>query len=230
MSSGAYVRAIADTGVPVTLTSAACPGFVEFVERGQTTGDEVMVLAERLLAPVRDARVDALLLGCTHYPFLARTISDVMGHGVTLVSSADETAFAVRERLGSLGLLQTAAPRRASTDSCRAATSNCSANSEPTARPRARSHRAVGTAVRRPILIRPQFHRTPRTNPNLETTMTRPDGRAADELRPITFERDYTEMADGSVLVSVRQDPGAVHGAASTRTCRVGCAAAARAG
>jgi len=104
MSSGAYVRAIAGTGVPVTLTSAACPGFVEFVERGQTTGDEVMVLAERLLAPVREARVDALLLGCTHYPFLARTISDVMGHGVTLVSSADETAFAVRERLGTLGL------------------------------------------------------------------------------------------------------------------------------
>jgi len=108
MSSGAYVRAIADTGVPVTLTSTACPGFVEFVERGQTTGDEVMVLAERLLAPMREAHVDALLLGCTHYPFLARTISDVMGQGVTLVSSADETAFAVRERLGALGLLQTA--------------------------------------------------------------------------------------------------------------------------
>jgi glutamate racemase len=106
VSSGAYVRAIGDTGVPVTLTSAACPGFVEFVERGQTTGDEVMVLAERLLAPVREARVDALLLGCTHYPFLARTISDVMGHGVTLVSSADETAFAVRDRLAALGMLQ----------------------------------------------------------------------------------------------------------------------------
>jgi glutamate racemase len=106
VSSGAYVRAIAATGVPVTLTSAACPGFVEFVERGQTTGDEVMVLAERLLAPVREARVDALLLGCTHYPFLARTISDVMGHDVTLVSSADETAFAVQDRLGALGLLR----------------------------------------------------------------------------------------------------------------------------
>lgn len=107
ISSGAYVRAIADTGVPVSLTSAACPGFVEFVERGQTSGDEVTVLAERLLAPVRDAGVDALLLGCTHYPFIARTISDVMGTGVTLVSSADETAFAVRDRLGALGLLQT---------------------------------------------------------------------------------------------------------------------------
>jgi len=120
VASGAYVQAVADadadaytdadtdadTGAPVSLTSAACPGFVEFVERGQTTGDEVTVLAERLLAPIRSADVDALLLGCTHYPFLARTISEVMGAAVTLVSSADETAFAVMHRLGEMGLLR----------------------------------------------------------------------------------------------------------------------------
>ena len=106
ISSGAYLDAVARTGAPVTLTSAACPGFVEFVERGQTLGDEVTVLAERLLAPVRDADIDALLLGCTHYPFLARTISDVMGAAVTLVSSADETAFAARAELERLGLLR----------------------------------------------------------------------------------------------------------------------------
>ena len=51
MASGAYLHAVVETGAPVALTSAACPGFVEFVERGQTSGDEVMVLAERLLAP-----------------------------------------------------------------------------------------------------------------------------------------------------------------------------------
>jgi glutamate racemase len=106
ISSGAYHRAISRTGAPVSLTSAACPGFVEFVERGQTTGDEVMVLAERLLAPISDAMVDALLLGCTHYPFLARPISDVMGPAVTLVSSADETAFSARETLATFGLLR----------------------------------------------------------------------------------------------------------------------------
>jgi glutamate racemase len=106
ISSGAYVDAVARTGAPVELVSAACPGFVEFVERGQTVGDEVTVLAERLLAPIRDVGIDALLLGCTHYPFLARPINDVMGPGVTLVSSADETAFAARDRLASLGLLR----------------------------------------------------------------------------------------------------------------------------
>ncbi|MCL4114918.1 UNVERIFIED_CONTAM: hypothetical protein GTU68_013626 [Idotea baltica] len=83
----------------VELTCAACPGFVEFVERGETHSDQALVLAERLLAPVLDAKVDSLLLGCTHYPFLARTISRVMGRDVTLVSSADETAFAVRRAI-----------------------------------------------------------------------------------------------------------------------------------
>lgn len=106
IASGAYPAAIAATGAPVHLVSAACPGFVEFVERGQTTGDEVLVLAERLLAPVASAGVDTLLLGCTHYPFLARTISDVMGPGVTLVDSADETAFAALHQLGEMGLLR----------------------------------------------------------------------------------------------------------------------------
>jgi glutamate racemase len=99
ISSGAYVQAVRQTKANVVLTSAACPGFVEFVERDQTTGDEVTVLAERLLAPVRNAGVDSLLLGCTHYPYLSRVISEVMGPEVVLVSSADETAFAVRDIL-----------------------------------------------------------------------------------------------------------------------------------
>jgi glutamate racemase len=106
ISSGAYVQAIRATGASVTLTSAACPGFVEFVERDQTTGDEVMVLAERLLAPVRDSGVDSLLLGCTHYPYLSRVINDVMGSGVVLVSSADETAFIVKQELETTQLMR----------------------------------------------------------------------------------------------------------------------------
>jgi glutamate racemase len=109
VGSGAYQRAVAaavaDTGADaVHLTCAACPGFVAFVEQGTTSGDEVTVLAERLLAPLRDAEVDALLLGCTHYPLLARVIGDVMGHSVTLVSSAEETAFELADLLTQLDL------------------------------------------------------------------------------------------------------------------------------
>jgi glutamate racemase len=102
IASGAYQRLAAET---VDLTCAACPGFVEFVEAGDVHSDQVYVLAERLLAPVRDADVDTLVLGCTHYPLLARTIGDVMGRDVVLVSSADETAFAVRDLLTAQGMV-----------------------------------------------------------------------------------------------------------------------------
>ncbi|HVA73432.1 MAG TPA: glutamate racemase [Acidimicrobiales bacterium] len=106
ISSGAYQRAVGqlDPTGTVQLTCAACPGFVEFVERGELDSDQVYVLAERLLAPIRDAKVDSLLLGCTHYPFLARTISDVVGRDAVLVSSADETAFELRSLLSVNGL------------------------------------------------------------------------------------------------------------------------------
>jgi glutamate racemase len=104
ISSGAYQRAVHDHRAGVELTCAACPGFVEFVERGETDSDQVRVLAQRLLAPVKQAGVDALLLGCTHYPFLARVIGDEMGRDVVLVSSADETAFEVRKILDDTGM------------------------------------------------------------------------------------------------------------------------------
>lgn len=100
IASGAYQRAARALDPGIELTCAACPGFVEFVEAGDVDSEQVHVLAERLLAPVLAARVDTLVLGCTHYPLLARTIGDVMGREVVLVSSADETAFAVRSLLG----------------------------------------------------------------------------------------------------------------------------------
>jgi glutamate racemase len=107
IGSGAYQEAVAEAcgDDAVTLTCAACPGFVEFVERGETDSEQVHVLAQRLLAPISEASVDALLLGCTHYPFLARTIGDVMGRDVVLVSSADETAFALRALLEEAALM-----------------------------------------------------------------------------------------------------------------------------
>jgi glutamate racemase len=109
VASGAYQRAVTEIGPAgrLELTCAACPGFVEFVEQGETDSDQVVVLAERLLAPICDADVDALLLGCTHYPFLARTISDVVGREVVLVSSAEETAFEVTGILKETGLART---------------------------------------------------------------------------------------------------------------------------
>jgi glutamate racemase len=110
IGSGAYERAVwarrslTAAGLPVELTCAACPGLVELVERGETRSPEARSLVERQLAPVAAAGIDSLLLGCTHYPYLARTIGEVMGPDVVLVSSADETAFEVRGILLETGL------------------------------------------------------------------------------------------------------------------------------
>lgn len=76
----------------LTLVAKACPRFVEFVEAGVTHGAELEAVAREYLDPVRDSGVDTLVLGCTHYPLLTGVISYVMGPGVTLVSSAEETA------------------------------------------------------------------------------------------------------------------------------------------
>ncbi|MGH9068787.1 MAG: glutamate racemase [Acidimicrobiales bacterium] len=102
--SGAYQREVRALRAPVELHCAECPGLVELVEQGRTGGPEVEEAAGRLLAPMRAAAVDTLLLGCTHYPFLARAIADVMGRDVVLVSSAEETAFEVRAILDETGL------------------------------------------------------------------------------------------------------------------------------
>ena len=90
----------------VELTTVACPRFVEFVERGETWGDELLATAEEYLAPIVDAGCDTLILGCTHYPLLTGVISYVVGDGVTLVSSAEETAKDVYRELARDGLFR----------------------------------------------------------------------------------------------------------------------------
>ncbi len=91
VDSKAYLDAFA-AAPQLQVTSIACPLFVEFVERGETSGAEITKIARDYLAPVMEAKVDTLVLGCTHYPLLSGVISYVMGEGDTLVSSAEETA------------------------------------------------------------------------------------------------------------------------------------------
>jgi glutamate racemase len=113
ITSGAYQDAFA-AAPGVEVTAAACPRFAEFVERGVTSGRQLLGLAESYLAPLNAAGVDTLVLGCTHYPMLTGLLSVVMGDGVTLVSSAEETAKDVYRVLLSQDLLRDddAAPPR----------------------------------------------------------------------------------------------------------------------
>lgn len=107
VSSGAYQRAFQrlDPDGTIEVVPQACPQFVEFVERGDTTSRELVSVAERYLSLLRRSGIDTLILGCTHYPLLRGAIHHVMGDGVLLLSSADETAQEVYEALTASGLL-----------------------------------------------------------------------------------------------------------------------------
>jgi glutamate racemase len=104
IESMAYNDAFA-AAVDIQLSSRACPRFVEFVERGITSGPEVLAAAESYLADFKQADIDTLVLGCTHYPLLSGVISYVLGEGVNLVSSAEETALDVFRTLTQHDLL-----------------------------------------------------------------------------------------------------------------------------
>src|SRR2546426_419135 len=92
IASGAYERAVARTRHRIELHPQACPAFVEFVERGDTASDELLLIARGYLERLKLASVDTLILGCTHYPLLSGLIQYVMGEEVVLISSAEETA------------------------------------------------------------------------------------------------------------------------------------------
>src|SRR5262249_19316512 len=92
----------------VEVTGVACPRFVDFVERGMTSGRQMLGLAQSYLEPLQRAGVDTLVLACTHYPPLTGVRQLAMGDGVTLVSSAEETGRDVRRGLTEQELLREA--------------------------------------------------------------------------------------------------------------------------
>lgn len=104
IGSGVY-QDMLGISADLTVFARPCPLFVDFVEAGVTGTPDVLAVAEEYLAPLRDADVDTVVLGCTHYPFLEGAISYVLGPDVSLVSSDIETAKDVYRQLVSRDLL-----------------------------------------------------------------------------------------------------------------------------
>jgi glutamate racemase len=92
IKSGAYVRAIHQEAPDANVTALACPLFVPLVEEGWTDHEATRAIAREYLAPFTSDHVDTLVLGCTHYPLLKPMIASVVGPGVRLIDSAEETA------------------------------------------------------------------------------------------------------------------------------------------
>jgi len=105
ISSGAYEQQLLRLNPNLHVASLACPSFVPLVEEGRYRAPEAEDIVRETLRPLMEEQLDTLILGCTHYPLLAPIIQKVMGEGVTLISSAEETAKEVDSYLRTYRLL-----------------------------------------------------------------------------------------------------------------------------
>ena len=104
--SSAYTRAIKRLKPEAEVLTQACPLFVPLAEEGWVDNQVARLTAQCYLQELKDAAVDTLVLGCTHYPLLKPLIAEIMGPKVTLVDSAEETARTVASILSEKQMLR----------------------------------------------------------------------------------------------------------------------------
>ena len=106
VGSGAYRRAVASLDAGVEVYEQACPEFVPLIERGVVDGPQLEGVARGYLSPLKGRGVDAVILGCTHYPLISAAINRILGPEVRLISSAGQTALEVARILSRRGFLR----------------------------------------------------------------------------------------------------------------------------
>ncbi|MDD3345277.1 MAG: glutamate racemase [Candidatus Omnitrophica bacterium] len=99
IKSRTYETEIKQLAPEAKVFTASCPLFVPFVEEGCFSGETVLNVAKGYLNPLKDAHVDTVILGCTHYPLLKPLIQQVLGKGVVLIDSAEQVACEVKKIL-----------------------------------------------------------------------------------------------------------------------------------
>lgn len=104
VASGAYARAVADLDPTATLTSVACPDLASHIQEDALVTEAMLATVRGYCAPLRDAGVDTVILGCTHYPLVAPMLQRTLGPGVRLVSSGEAMARSVADALAARGI------------------------------------------------------------------------------------------------------------------------------
>lgn len=112
VKSGAYQKAVEICGNGVRLFSSPCPKLVPLVERGEVAGREARDALSEYLEPLKESRIDTLILGCTHYPFLKGLIAEILGEDVSIIDPAEQVARDLRMLLSDRGLLGENPPGR----------------------------------------------------------------------------------------------------------------------
>jgi glutamate racemase len=104
VASGRYEALVRTLDAGVRMTSIPCPELVPLIESDDPFGPETSEAVRRYAQPLKDAGVDTVVLGCTHYPLIKPIFQRVFGRGVTLVFSAEETALEVAQTLARKGI------------------------------------------------------------------------------------------------------------------------------
>ncbi len=105
IESSSYQRALKSLDSAFKIYAKACPLFVALAEEGYVDKPAALMIAADYLREMKRRKIDTLVLGCTHYPLLKKTIKHVMGGAVELIDSADETTRALKAALIKSGLL-----------------------------------------------------------------------------------------------------------------------------
>jgi glutamate racemase len=107
VASGRYPALVRSLDAGAEVVSVACPRLVTLIEGDEIFGVEIADVVREYAAPLKEADVDTVILGCTHYPLIRPVLQRVFGRGVTLVFSAEETAREVAETLARKGVENT---------------------------------------------------------------------------------------------------------------------------
>jgi glutamate racemase len=104
VASGRYPAAIAALDAGAEVTQVPCPELVPLIQAGDISGEALHAAARRYAEPLREADVDTVILGCTHYPLIRPMLQRIFGRGVTLITSAEEVAREVADTLERRGV------------------------------------------------------------------------------------------------------------------------------
>jgi glutamate racemase len=111
VASGAYARALAEAAPEAELHAVASAELAPLIQEGGEVDERVVACVDGLCRPLRDARVDTVILGCTHYPLVRPVLQRALGRGVTIVSSGEAIAADVEQRLREADVAQDEARR-----------------------------------------------------------------------------------------------------------------------
>ena len=177
----------------IELVDVPCPGLADAIQRGETYDETMVARVSAHCAPLREAGVDTVILGCTHYPLIRGMLQRELGRDVALVSAAEELAEEVAATLARKRIARDHGRRGSYRFACTGDAAAFASVGRRFLQLPISSVRTLGAAELAGLTLAT----------SVNSPAMRHDGRAQDELRPLDLLPGFVETADGSVLFSI---------------------------